>query len=396
MRGRLSAVDGDPQSASMIAPEIEDSGLLDGLTGPARAERAELVAWLLGQGFTVEQIGASLAPMMLVSRRLMGADDNYISANDIVERTGLDLDLIRRVQRAIGLPTVDDPDAAVYLAADADTMAHVAKFLTVGADPEVLLQALRTLADGLSNAAQTMRIAALEAILQPGATELETAQAAQRVVGAAIPLLGPMITDMLLLQIRRWMETDGLSVSELAEGHPTVSARPVAVAFADLVGFTRLGEQMPPEELEELANRLATLAREVAEPPVRFVKAIGDAVMLVCPDPVPLLRAMLTLAGAAESDPDFPRLRVGLAYGQAVTRAGDWFGSPVNLASRVTGAARPGAVLVSEAARDAIGDADGFTWSFAGARFLKGIRGDTKLFRARPAESVTDLPAATP
>ena len=134
----------------------------------------------------------------------------------------------------------------------------------------------------------------------------------------------------------------------------------IAVAFADLVDFTRLGEAVEPEALEQLANRLATMARDVAAPPVRFVKAIGDAVMLVCPDPVLLLEAMLDLAGAAEADDDFPRLRVGMAFGDAVSRAGDWFGSPVNLASRVTGVARPGAMLVTEAARVAIGDADGF------------------------------------
>jgi adenylate cyclase len=74
---------------------------------------------------------------------------------------------------------------------------------------------------------------------------------------------------------------------------------------------------------------------------------------------------------------------VGLATGMAVSRAGDWFGQPVNLASRVTGAARPGAVLVAESTHDAIGDAGRFSWSFAGARSLKNIKDDVKLFRAR-------------
>lgn len=125
------------------------------------------------------------------------------------------------------------------------------------------------------------------------------------------------------------------------------------------------------------------MARDVAHPPVRFVKTIGDAVMLVCPDPVPLLDALLDLAGAAQADAEFPRLRLGMAFGDAVSRAGDWFGSPVNLASRVTGAARPGSVLVAESAREMIGDTTGFDWSFVGAKHLKGFKGETKLFRAR-------------
>ena len=66
------------------------------------------------------------------------------------------------------------------------------------------------------------------------------------------------------------------------EGLP--GSRPMAVAFADLVGFTRLGEEVAIEELERVANRLAALVADVVDPPVRFVKTIGDAAMLVSPD----------------------------------------------------------------------------------------------------------------
>ena len=99
--------------------------------------------------------------------------------------------------------------------------------------------------------------------------------------------------------------------------------------------------------------------------------------------PMPLLEAVMTLVEASESDDEMPRLCAGMATGMAISRAGDWFGSPVNLASRVTSAARPGSVLLSESARDAVGDDERFTWSFAGARHLKGISSDVKLFRAR-------------
>lgn len=121
---------------------------------------------------------------------------------------------------------------------------------------------------------------------------------------------------------------------------------------------------------------------------MRLIKTIGDAVMFVSPDPAALLDAALRLVAVTQTDDDFPRLRVGLATGPAVSRAGDWFGSSVNLASRVTSAARPGTVLVAESTRAAIAEAgidDRFAWSFAGARHLKGVKSDVKLFRARPA-----------
>jgi adenylate cyclase len=365
--------------------DIEATGLLDGLEGQARTERAELVAWLLDHDISVDEIAQSTTPTLLASRRLMGDDGTYVSARQISEETGIDLDLVQRLQRAMGLPRVDDPDAAVHMRVDAEVAAHANKFLALGIEPDQIVAVVQVLAEGLARAAEVMRYSALATVLKPGATELDIAKGGEALAREVVPLLGPMIQEMLFLQLRHTLETEAVTASERAEGQPIPGARTVSIAFADLVGFTRLGEAVPPEDLERLARRLADLAREVAVPPVRFVKTIGDEVMLVSTDPVALLDAVLGLIDASGADEEFPRLRVGMATGMAVSRAGDWFGSPVNLASRVTGAARPGTVLVAESARDAIGEDDRFDWSFAGGRHLKGIKGETKLFRARRA-----------
>ncbi|MFG1931218.1 adenylate/guanylate cyclase domain-containing protein [Mycobacterium sp. NPDC048908] len=365
--------------------DVEASGLLDGLAGKARGERAELIPWLLAKGFTVEQIRNTYTPALLVSRRILGDDGVYVSARDASEQTGIDLDILERIQRAMGLPSVDDPDAPVLLRADAQAASFAQKAIELGIDPDQLVQIARVLSDGLSRAAEVMRYAVLATLVDPTATELKIAENSEALVREIAPMLGPMIEEMLRLQLRHSMETEAVTASERAEGHRLPGARLVTIAFADLVGFTRLGEVVPPEDLEQLAHRLADLAHEVAVPPVRFIKTIGDEVMLVSPEPIALLDAVLDLVDATEGDDDLPRLRAGIATGMAVSRAGDWFGSSVNLASRVTGAARPGSILVSESAREAIGDDDRFTWSFAGARRLKGIKSEVKLFRARRA-----------
>lgn len=364
-----------------MGEDTED--LLVGLTGAARAERAELIEWLLARGFTAAEVRDATSPMLLASRRHVGDDGVYVSARETSEKFGIDLDLLQRVQRAMGLSRVDDPDAAVHLRTDAEAAAHAQRFIDFGLDADQVVQVVRVLSEGLAKAAEVMRYTAFAAVLTPGASELEIAKKSEALVAELAPQLGPMIQDMLLFQLRHAMETEAVSATERAEGLPLPGAREVSILFADLVGFTRLGEALPPEKLEQLARRLGDLARELAVTPVRFVKTIGDAVMLVSADPAALLEAGLTLLDEAHRDVDFPRLRVGLASGAAVSRAGDWFGSPVNLASRVTGAARPGTVLVSESVRDAIGDDDRFSWSFAGARHLKGIKGEVKLFRAR-------------
>ncbi|MGV0835888.1 adenylate cyclase regulatory domain-containing protein [Mycolicibacterium thermoresistibile] len=363
--------------------DIEASGLLGDLDGDARAQRGELIAWLLERGFSLDEIREAVSPMLLASRRLIGDDGRYVSAGEISRTTGIDLDLLQRMLRALGLPRIDDPEAVVHLRADAAAAASAQRFVGAGVDPDQMVQIAAVLSEGLAKAAEMMRSTVLAAVLQPDKTELQIAKDAEALVRELAPMLGPMIQDLLLLQLRHAMETEAVNATERADGVPLPGARLVSIAFADLVGFTRLGEAVPPEELEQLAARLADLARAVAEPPVRFIKTIGDAVMLVSTDPAALLAAMLELIDATGADQDFPRLRAGMATGMAVSRAGDWYGSPVNLASRVTGAARPGSMLVAESAREAIGDDDRFTWSFAGSRRLKGIKGDVKLHRAR-------------
>ena len=92
---------------------------------------------------------------------------------------------------------------------------------------------------------------------------------------------------------------------------------------------------------------------EVVEPPVRVVKQIGDAVMLVSPDAEAAGRICARAVERAEAPRSFPPLRAGVAYGPAVNRWGDWFGSTVNVASRLTARARPASVLATEEVKDA-------------------------------------------
>lgn len=370
-----------------MSEQVDDerSGLLEGLEGSARTQRAELIDWLLAEGFTVEQIRDSLSPMLLASRRVLGDDGTLVSAREVSERCGIEVDLVQRLHRAVGLPRVEDPDAPALTRVDGDAFRYVTKFRELGIGDDQIVLTVQVLAEGLTRAADVMRYAALAAVMTPGATELETAMASEALMREAAPLLGPLLEDLMRLQLLYVMETEAVSTTERAEGLPLPGARLVTIGFADLVGFTRLGEAVPPEDLEKLAHHLTDLAREVAVPPVRFIKSIGDEVMLVGNDPAATLDALLSLLDATEAIEGFPRLRVGMSTGMAVSRAGDWFGSPVNLASRVTGAARPGTILVSEATREAIGDDARFTWSFAGPRRLKGIKDDVKLFRARRA-----------
>jgi len=356
--------------------------LLDGLEGQSRQDRSDLIAWLFDQGFNLDRISGSLAaPVLLPANRVLGDDGEFVSARQICESTGVALELLQRLHGAVGLPRIEDPDAVVLLRADAEAAAHAKFFIDMGVDEDETVAAMRALMQSLGHAATIMREVALKTLMRPGATEIELAQASEELARKCVPRIGPMIQELFFVELRHSFETEAVSAAEHSASR-LLGARQITVTFADIAGFTQLGEALQPEELECVASQLAELARDVAVTPVRFIKTIGDAVMLVSSEPAPLLHSVLDLTAAAAAS-GVPSLRVGVASGKAVSRAGDWFGSPVNVASRIAQSARPGTVLVAGSARDAVASNPAFEWESAGTRRFKGITDHVTLFRVR-------------
>jgi adenylate cyclase len=206
---------------------------------------------------------------------------------------------------------------------------------------------------------------------------------------ALLPMVGDTLVYAFQVNLLEQVKRDVIGAADLASGE-IGGAVELSVCFADLVEFTSLGEEIAPEELGQVVERFEELASEVVTAPVRLVKTIGDAVMLVSSEAGPLVGAALDLVAAAAAEGDqFPVLRAGIATGPTLPQSGDYYGRSVNLASRVTGIARPGSVLVDTATREAVGE-DGFIYSFAGERRLKGIDARTKLFRVRRAGDVRE------
>jgi adenylate cyclase len=357
-------------------------GLLDGLQGDARAERLALLEQLAGEGVALSELRRTTASGTIIfmpADRVIVGNERY-TAVEVAALTGVELEFLSHARRAMGLP-VPEPDEPVYTEAEVESAARIVLAHEAGIADEDILELLRVLGRGLSQAAESMRLLPLKLVLEPGMSERDLASRYAQATARLYPLVNPMLNNVLALHLRHAAQSEVISALE-RDGGQLPGSREVAVCFADLVGFTRLGEEVPPEELGQLAVRLERLASEVAQPPVRLVKTIGDAAMLASVEPEPLLEAALTLIDAADAEgEDFPQLRAGAAVGRALPRAGDWFGRPVNLASRITGIARPGTVLAERELRESA--KDGYGWSYAGERRLRGIREPVPLFRAR-------------
>jgi adenylate cyclase len=364
----------------------EAEGLLEGCPDEAAREaRRALLDRLEADGVPVEELRRAVLEdrlVLLPVERALTSQAGY-TARDVARLTGLDLEYLAASRRALGL-AVPDADERVYADEDLEAARLGARYREAGFPDDGALEVARVLGEGMARYAEAARTLVADTFSQPGLSEFDLSRRFEVAAQQLMPLAGAWLQAVFALHLRQVLRADAITEEQRRTGR-LGDAQEAAVAFADLVGFTELGELVPSEELGSVAAELSRLAGAEVEPPVRLVKLIGDAVMLVAPEPAALVDAALRLVERADQQEALPALRAGVAFGEAVNRWGDWYGAPVNVASRLTARARPGTVLVTEAVREAAGGED-FEYSRAGRKRLKGVSSPVRAFRVRRRE----------
>src|SRR5579862_8082167 len=363
------------------AVDSEAEDLLDGLEGKARAARQRFIERLTAEGFTLQELRDAAAEnrlALLPVERVLGGSH---TARETAERAGLPLQTVLRIRRLLGRPEAG-PDDAVFSEDDVEAAVATKGFLEAGFDEGAIFEITRVLGEGMARLSAAVVAAFADTFLAAGDSEGEVAERFAALAQELMPALTPVLVAALRGHLRDSVGRGVLGLAELASGD-VAGSQELCVCFADLVGFTRLGVEVEPTELGSVAGAFAQLATSVTAEPVRLIKTIGDAAMFVSPDARALVGVALDFVQAV-ADAKLPSLRAGIALGPALQRAGDYYGNSVNLASRVTGVARPGSVLCTKEVRDAAGE-EGLLWSSAGRHRLKGVSGAVPLYRARRA-----------
>ena len=153
--------------------------------------------------------------------------------------------------------------------------------------------------------------------------------------------------------------------------------------FADLAGFTAMTEAMGDRPAAEIAGAFCEqIERAAPEYEVEPIKRIGDAVMVRADRAEPAIRFGLHAAHTIGESHYFPTVRVGMHTGPAVERDGDWFGTAVNVAARVSGEAGGSEVMLTEATRAAAGEIEAVELHERGRRILRNIGEPVLLYAA--------------
>ena len=318
-------------------------------------ERAALIEYLDGLGFTDDE-------MVEAERRgrLFGL------AGDVLQRSGQPVYTLREAARELGVTVAElahawsalglsapDSDQPVFSQVDIDGLGSwVAMKSAVGDDATLTL--LRVLGASMARLAEAgstaIRLGLPNIQMEHSGDELTTAQA-YRTVGEFIPRLAVLIDAIFrhhTISARTYFE------GVIRDASASVIC---GIGFADLTGFTSLTHRLTPTELSSLLVEFAAAVSDVVlADGGRVVKFIGDEVMWVSSTPEQLAKVALDLVELPRARDSGLQVRAGLGYGSVLAIGGDYFGTAVNLAARLVGAAAPGQILVSSDVRDELTD----------------------------------------
>jgi adenylate cyclase len=304
---------------------------------------------------------------------LLGGPRRY-NRQEVAQRTGVPADLARKLWVALGFPASPHDESVEFTDADVAAVREFGAFgVVAAADLRLRLSAARALGQAMSRLAEWQ----VDLVTEEIVSRIEAAGDGASVSDIARAATAQTVAVLTDLQTYTWRRHLAAALERsLNTGTATTggTVRPLAVGFADMVGYTRLTRHLDPDELTELLEVFETTTAEaIAEHRGWVIKNVGDEVMFAAERPDDGGRIGLAIqervTAAAALVAEMPQLRVGIAYGEVLQRFGDLYGSVVNIAARLTGVARPGTVLIDDGAAAALADDPAFA-----LRHLRGVR----------------------
>src|SRR5579863_721997 len=346
---------------------------------PAALGKARLIRRLRDRGYTLDQIRNATEDGRLAFGRILELFEvggESLSRAEAARRTGLNDDTIDRVAAGLWLGPEEPLDAVAL-----EVLGYVAAAVEAGLPLEAMQQLTRVYAQAISQIADAeVRLVHLyvhEPLMRSGGSAGDMADAMLSVAEGLLPLSTPLLEQLHRRMLMHFIDQDVIGHMEavISPEDEAVGRMRVAIAFADLAGYTQLTEREGDLHALDVVDRFLANVTATLPEDARVIKTIGDEVMVVGPDPA-ALAAWAVRLGEVVSEP-YPRAAVH--YGYAQYREGDYFGRDVNLAARVQAESGAGEVLVTREVVEASGSALSFE-PLADVR-LRGFSEPTEVFR---------------
>lgn len=359
----------------------------DGTWTPAAASHVRIVARLRERGHSIQRIREASQSGKLafgyVDELLPSTEARY-TLQEAAEEIGLSTAVIERLTAAMGLNAITTDEISD---ADLQVLRYGAEVLAAGFPLPALLQLVRVYGQAMAQVADAeVRLFHLylhEPLMRDGASGVEVAGAMEGMTREMLPFAVPFINYLHLRLLGYFVEQDviGHIESDLDDDEVAEQGRMrVAIAFADLAGYTKLTEEAGEAQAVDAVERFVERVENTLPIDARVIKTLGDEVMIVGADAAALTSWAV---GLRSQLPDgLPPPRIGIHSGTAIYRDGDYYGREVNRAARVVARAGGGEVLVTRPVVDSAGRQDGLGFDLIGEVVLKGFNETTELFLA--------------
>lgn len=378
-------------SAATVRRWVRD-GLVpqyEGRWTPAAASHVRIVAGLRERGYGVDQIREASQSGRLafgyLDELLEGSDGRHTLA-DATRATGLRPELIERIYVAMGVSALSLESLTDE---DIQMLRYIADILDAGLPLPALLQITRVYGQAMAQIADAeVRLFHLyvhEPLMRAGVPGHEMVQEMEALTRDVLPFISPLMNYLHGRLLSHFVEQDVIGHIEAdLDGGTQQGRMRVAIAFADLAGYTRLTEERGDERAVEAVERFVEAVSRSLPIDARVIKTLGDEVMVVGAEPLALTEWAVEFA--ANAPEGGPPPRIGLHCGDALYRDGDYYGREVNQAARVVARALGGEVLVTRAVVDAASGAESLSFRRIGEVGLKGFSEPTELFYASSAQ----------
>ena len=371
------------QKAGVI-PQAEGNGART----PAARAQARIVARLRDRGHSLTAIREATESGRLAFgyiEDLLAEPAGEVSLDDAAAETGLEPALIERIFTTMGFPS--GPDGLKLTQEDLQFLRYGAAVLAAGLPLVAFLQLVRVYGQALAQISDAeVRLFHLyvhEPLMRDGVDGLEMAEEMEGLARETLPLASPIMDYVHQRFLGHFVEQDvvGHMESELGDSAAQLGRLRVAIAFADLAGYTKMTEEQGDEEAVSAVERFMEAVEATLPEDSRIIKTIGDEVMIVGSDPSALVDWAV---GFQELYEERPLPRIGMHYGETVYRDGDYYGRAVNIAARVAARAAGREVIVTRPVVEASGPH--LEFDLIGEVRLKGFTEPTELFLARPVD----------
>jgi adenylate cyclase len=360
----------------------------DGWT-PAAAAHARVVARLRERGHSLDDIKSATDEGRLaygLLEDLFPPGEQAYSLDDAAEETGLEPELIERIWLSMGFPR---QELTSLTEEDMQALRWVSSVLAAGFPLVAFLQLTRVYGQALAQIADTetrlFHIYVHEPLMREGVPSLEMAEEMADLGRDLLPLASPIMDYIHQRYLAYFSEQDVVGHMEAdVDGDSTYGRIKVAIAFADLAGYTRYVEEEGEEEALSYVERFIDAVGDTLPEGARVVKTIGDEVMVVGQDAGAMVDWAVGFSRLYADERPAPR--IGVNAGPVLYRDGDYFGREVNLASRVVARARGGEVLVTGQVLDDVRDQSHLRVDNIGQVKLKGFAEPRSLCRVATAD----------